>query len=72
MIEYTLQLCVQDKDGKMTHISFMDVQAEDARTARELAKERYERDNPGTIVYLHHSTDGVDGSPLTVKKKHIK
>ena len=72
MIEYTMQLCVQDKDGKYTHISFMDVQAKTARIARELAKERYEKEHPDTRVYLHHGVDDEAGSPFTTKKKHIK
>ncbi len=65
MIEYTMQLAVQNKDGKFIHISFMDVQAENVQDARELAKERYEEAHPDLVVRI---PEGV----YIVKTKHIK
>ena len=65
MIEYTMQLAVQNKDGKFISISFMDVYAENVQAARELAKERYEKAHPDMVVRI---PEGV----YFMKMKQIK
>ncbi len=78
MIEYTMQLSArypESKDGltrPVTRLGFIDVQAENSRDARNLAKKLYEEKHPDTDVYIHHGVSDASSSPYILKQKHIK